>query len=67
VAEARRRGWAVSSSELLHGATGIGAAIRPSGESADAAISAVWIDDRDPASAAGPVLEAARRIAAALG
>ncbi|HLI37176.1 MAG TPA: helix-turn-helix domain-containing protein [Streptosporangiaceae bacterium] len=66
VAEARRRGWAASSSELLQGATGIGAAIRTSADPADAAISAVWVDGRDPATAAGPLLTAARRIAAAL-
>jgi DNA-binding IclR family transcriptional regulator len=66
VTEARRRGWAVSTSELLHGATGIGVAIRTSITPADAAISAVWVDDRDPASAASAVIEAARCIAASL-
>lgn len=67
VAEARRRGWAVSTGELLRGATGIGVAVTTSSvEPAEAAISAVWIDDRDPAEAAPLVLDAAHRITAAL-
>ncbi|UGS35285.1 IclR family transcriptional regulator [Capillimicrobium parvum] len=64
---ARERGWSQSTSELLPGATGIGAAIRPPGATAEASISAVWTDARDPADAAGPLVRSAAAIAAVLG
>ena len=63
---ARRRGWAQTTGELLPGATGIGAPILIPGGTAEASISAVWIDPRDPAEMAEPLLRAARAIAAAL-
>jgi DNA-binding IclR family transcriptional regulator len=63
VEESRRRGWAISSGELLPGATGVGVAIP--GEP-DAAISAVWSGERDPAGAAELVVRSAGAIARAL-
>jgi len=66
VVQARRRGWSHSSGELLAGASGVGAAIRADGGGAEASISAVWIDRRDEAEMAGPVMAAADRIAAAV-
>ncbi len=63
---ARERGWAVSTGELLPGVTGVGAAIAVPGREADASISAVWIDARDPEPAARALIASARTIAAAL-
>jgi DNA-binding IclR family transcriptional regulator len=63
---ARRRGWAQSSGELLPGATGVAAPILTPGRETEASISAVWVDPRDPGDMAGPVVRAAREIAAAL-
>jgi DNA-binding IclR family transcriptional regulator len=62
VAEARRRGWARSRGELLPGATGVAAPVG----GADAAVSAVWIGDRDDAAMARAVTGAARALADAL-
>jgi DNA-binding IclR family transcriptional regulator len=62
----RERGWTLTSGELLPGATGIAAAIPARGQASEASISAVWIEPRDPAAAAGPVMRAAEAIAAAL-
>jgi len=59
----RERGWTLSSGEILPGATGIAAPIAvPGALEAEASISAVWIDTRDPADAAGPLVRAAARI-----
>jgi len=66
VAEARERGWAASTGQLLPGATGVAAAIEVPGHEPEASISAVWISGIDPAQAAVHVVEAARAIAAAL-
>ncbi len=64
VARGRERGWTLSSGEILPGATGIAAPIAVPGEQeTEASISAVWIDARDPADAAGPVMRAATAIA----
>jgi len=66
VALGRERGWTLTSGELLPGATGIGVPIPSRGQGGEASISAVWIEQRDPAAAAGPVMRAAHAIAAAL-
>jgi DNA-binding IclR family transcriptional regulator len=66
VETARRLGYAFSSGELLSGATGVAAPILRPGRETDAAISAVWIEPRDAAAMAGPVMRSARTIAAAL-
>jgi DNA-binding IclR family transcriptional regulator len=66
VSVARARGWAQSSGELLPGATGVAAPVVVPGREADAAISAVWVEPRDCAAMAEPVMRAARAIAAAL-
>ncbi len=62
VAVARQRGWAQSTGELLPGATGVAAPVA----GADAAVSAVWIGDRDAAVIARAVVAAARELAEAL-
>jgi len=66
VALGRARGWTASSGEILPGATGIGVPILVPGQPTEASISAVWIDERDPAGVAAPVQRTARAIAAAL-
>jgi DNA-binding IclR family transcriptional regulator len=63
VTEARRRGWTESTGELLPGATGVAAPVIAAGEIAEAAVSAVWIGDRDAARMARPVIAAAAAIA----
>lgn len=65
--EARARGWSLTSSELLPGATGVGAPVLVPGHDCEAAITAVWTDGRDPDAAAAAVMAAASRIGAALG
>jgi DNA-binding IclR family transcriptional regulator len=67
IVDARERGWSVSSSELLPGATGVGAAVVLPGHEPAGAITAVWIDGRDPAATAPAVIRCARTIAAGLG
>ena len=62
VGVARKRGWSVTTGELLPGATGVAAPIA----GADASISAVWIDRRDAAATAAAVVRAAASISAAL-
>lgn len=62
VAVARERGWAQSTGELLPGATGVAAPV----PDADAAVSAVWIGDRDTAAIALSVVATARLLAEAL-
>lgn len=66
VGVARERGWALSTGEILPGATGVAAPIVVPGRPTDASISAVWVDPRDPAEMAAPVVRAARAIAAGL-
>lgn len=66
VARARARGYAVSSGQLLPGATGVGVAISAPGHEPEAAISAVWITGLDPDAVAGSVVAAAREISGAL-
>ena len=63
---ARSRGWSQSTSELLPGATGVGAPIVVPGHECEAAITAVWTDGRDPEGAAEAVVRSARSIASAL-
>jgi DNA-binding IclR family transcriptional regulator len=62
VARARERGWAQSTGELLPGATGVAAPVLD----ADAAVSAVWIGDRDAAAMARSVVATAERLTEAL-
>lgn len=62
----RSRGWTVTTGELLPGATGVAAPVLVPGHETEASISAVWIEPRDPARMAEPVVRAARAIAAAL-
>jgi DNA-binding IclR family transcriptional regulator len=66
VTTARRRGWAVSSGEILPGATGVAAPIVVRDQPAEASISAVWVEPRDPAIVAEAVMRAATAIGAAL-
>jgi DNA-binding IclR family transcriptional regulator len=66
VATARERGWAVTTGEILPGATGVAAPIVVPGRPTEASISAVWLDPRDPAAMAVSVVRTARAIAAAL-
>lgn len=61
VTVARERGWSRSSGELLPGATGVAA---PVGDAA--AVSAVWIGDRDEPPMARMVIATARALADAL-
>ena len=63
---ARSRGWSETTGELLPGATGVAAPILVAGKPAEASISAVWIEPRDAAAMAEPVVRAARAIAEAL-
>jgi DNA-binding IclR family transcriptional regulator len=63
VARARQRGYAVSSGQLLPGATGVAAAISAPGNEPEAAISAVWIEGLDPDAVATDVVSAAAQIA----
>jgi DNA-binding IclR family transcriptional regulator len=66
VEAARARGWSQTTGELLPGATGVAAPIVVRGGDVEGSISAVWIEPRDPAAMAAPVVRAARAIAAAL-
>ena len=66
VAVARERGWAVTTGEILPGATGVAAPIVVPGRPTEASISAVWVDPRDPEAMAAAVVRTARAIAAAL-
>lgn len=66
VREARRRGYARSSGELLIGATGVAAPIVIGDRDPEASISAVWVDSRDDRAAALAVMRTARAIGAAL-
>lgn len=66
ITRARGRGWALSSGELLPGATGVGVPILVPGQDTEASISAVWVDPRDEAAMAALVVRTAHTIAAAL-
>jgi len=66
IRRARSQGWAVSTGELLPGATGVGVPILIGGNEAEASISAVWLGERDAEPIAQEVLRSAARIAAAL-
>ena len=66
VAPARSQGYAVTSGQLLSGATGVAAAISAPGHEPEAAISAVWIEGLDPHEVAKDVVAAAAEIASAL-
>lgn len=66
VEAARQLGYACTTGELLPGATGIAVPIIVPGREAEACISAVWIESRDPETMAGPVMRTAKAIATAL-
>jgi DNA-binding IclR family transcriptional regulator len=66
VDETRRRGWAFSHGELLPGASGVAAPVHDRIADVHAAISAVWIQPRDPAESGRAVTGAAAVISAAL-
>ncbi len=61
VTMARERGWSLSTGELLPGATGVGASAAEA-----AAVSAVWIGERDAPAMARAVMATARALADAL-
>ena len=63
ISTARARGWSQSTSELLPGATGVGAPIVVPGHDCEAAITAVWTDAREPGVAAEAVMRSAKAIA----
>ena len=65
--DARTPGWATSSGELLRGTSGVGAPIRTGDGDAQAAISAVWLNQRDEVLAGQQVMAAAEAIATAIG
>lgn len=66
VAVARERGWALTTGEILPGATGVAAPILVRARPTEASISAVWVDPRDADAMAASVVRTARAIAAAL-
>ena len=66
VARARERGWALSTGQLLPGATGVATAIASPANEAVAAISAVWIAGLDPDHAGREVSAAAASLTAIL-
>jgi DNA-binding IclR family transcriptional regulator len=66
ITEARERGWALSHGELIPGGTGVAAAIQAPGGEVEASISAVWIEQLDPARAAVAVMRSAAAIAVGL-
>lgn len=66
VTAARERGWAVSTGQLLAGATGVATAISSPANEAVAAISAVWIAGLDPDDAGRAVKAAAVALTATL-
>ena len=66
VREARRRGYARSTGELLIGATGVAAPIVVGDRDPEASISAVWVDARAERDAALSVMRVARAVGAAL-
>jgi DNA-binding IclR family transcriptional regulator len=66
VTRVRTKGYAVTSGELLPGATGVAVAVAAPGHEPQAAISAVWIAGFDTDAVAREVVQAARAIAADL-
>ena len=66
VSRARVRGWAVSTGQLLPGATGVATAISSRANEALAAISAVWIAGLNPDEAGRAVSDAAASLTATL-
>ena len=64
VSRARARGWAVSTGQLLPGATGVATAISPRANEAVAAISAVWIAGLNSDEAGRAVSDAAASMTA---
>lgn len=66
VKRARARGWAVSTGQLLPGATGVATAISSPANGAVAAVSAVWIAGLDPDDAGQAVRAAAAGLTATL-
>ena len=67
VARTRARGYAVSSGQLLPGATGVAVAIAAPGHEPEAAISAVWITGLEPDAVAPDVIAASTEISRSLG
>src|SRR5579875_70324 len=63
VASARARGWARSPGELLPGATGVAAPVSAGAGEPGAAVSAVWVGQRDEAAMAQAVIDCAQEIA----
>jgi len=67
VREGRQRGWTLSTGELLQGATGVGAPVRPDTRcEAQAAISLVWVAPRDVTIAGRAVARAASQLSSLL-
>jgi DNA-binding IclR family transcriptional regulator len=66
VTAARARGWAQSTGELLPGASGVAAAVMTGAGESAAAVSAVWVGDRDNARCARGVITAASAITRSL-
>jgi DNA-binding IclR family transcriptional regulator len=66
VRDARRRGYARSTGELLIGATGVAAPIVIGDRDPEASISAVWVDAREERAPALAVMRTARAVGAAL-
>lgn len=66
VTRARARGWAVSTGQLLPGATGVATAISSPANEPVAAISAVWIAGLDPDNAGRAISAAAAGLTATL-
>jgi DNA-binding IclR family transcriptional regulator len=67
IIDARERGWALSHGELIPGATGVAAPIKVAAGDVEASVSAVWIEQLDPARAAVAVMRSAAAIAVGLG
>ncbi len=63
---ARDRGWSQSTGGLLPGASGVAAPVAMGGGTSGAAVSAVWIGDRDDARIARSVMATANAITQAL-
>jgi len=62
----RRLGYAISTGELLPGATGVACPIPIPSLPAEASISAVWVGQRDPAEPAALVVRSVQAIARGL-
>jgi len=66
IAQARERGYSITTGQLLPGATGVAVALAAPGHEPEASISAVWITGLDPEAVAPDVVAAAREISASL-